>query len=200
MHPPIQSNQNDSCNFFNGFSVNVYSYIKYQTYHPCTFPLSSEGEEIISVFIVHSLLLQILQQFIAVKRTGCSFCGLVLLPESSWQQSILENGFRTDVVPVILWNFNILSFHATLHTINCLLFKWIRTIICLVMMIGRSEPEHYMSKLCCLLHFCLIGKIAEICLLKRKLLCLEANLSPVYSNKQTESCLWGHNRNSSRQI
>ncbi len=94
------------------------------------------------------------------------------------------------MAPVILWNFNILSFHATLHTINCLIFKWTTTIICLVMMIGRSEPEHYMSKLCCLLHFCLIGKIAEMRLLKRTLV-FGSKLEPcLLINKQTQSCLW----------
>lgn len=67
--------------------------------------------------MVHSLLLQILQEFVAVKWTGGRFCGLVLLSESSRQQSILGNGFRTDV-PVILWNRNFTIFTQSYNQLS----------------------------------------------------------------------------------
>ena len=57
--------------------------------HTHTFSLAGEGEDVLSVFVLQRLLLQVVEEALSVELSGCFLVGLILLAHTRWQEGIL---------------------------------------------------------------------------------------------------------------
>ena len=60
--------------------------------------LPGEGHQVLPVLVLQGLLLQMLQQGVAVKRPRRALLRLVALPVTSWQHGILGEGGGSNVM------------------------------------------------------------------------------------------------------